>query len=161
MHVYREDLTIHGKVLLDRGDLKIAKAHKWSHVNGRVQTRVRVAKDEWITIMLAHLIIGRPPEGKEIDYINLNTFDCRAENLRFATRSENCGQRSMMNTNTSGYKGVSKSSKNRWRAMIMKDYKMTYLGQFENPEQAARAYDQAALELHGEFALTNEMMGLI
>jgi hypothetical protein len=32
---------------------------------------------------------------------------------------------------------------------------MVHLGSFDNPEDAARAYDKKAKELHGEFARLN------
>jgi hypothetical protein len=42
-----------------------------------------------------------------------------------------------------------------WSAYIDVDDKRTFLGYFEDPEDAARAYDQAAIEYHGEFAHPN------
>lgn len=34
-------------------------------------------------------------------------------------------------------------------------------GIFENPLDAAKAYDDAAMKYHGEFAKTNKMLGLL
>lgn len=36
-----------------------------------------------------------------------------------------------------------------------------YLGSFIDIRDAARAYDKKAVELNGEFALTNEKLGLL
>ena len=63
--------------------------------------------------------------------------------------------------NPSGFRGVSRSSPGRWRARIALDGKRVSLGSYKTPEEAARAYDEAAREYYGEFAMTNaELFGL-
>ncbi len=57
---------------------------------------------------------------------------------------------------TSPYKGVSLDKRsNRWVSSIGHNYKRIYLENFDLPEDAARAYDVKAKELHGEFAYQN------
>lgn len=43
----------------------------------------------------------------------------------------------------------------RYRAQIYLDYKQIWLGEFSSKEAAARAYDEAAIKFHGEFARLN------
>jgi hypothetical protein len=43
----------------------------------------------------------------------------------------------------------------KWRAAINIDGKQRHLGHFDDPADAARAYDRAALEAWGEFAVLN------
>jgi hypothetical protein len=57
---------------------------------------------------------------------------------------------------TSGFKGVTWFKRDsKWMAQIGINGKNRYLGYYETAEQAARAYDIAARELHGEFATLN------
>jgi hypothetical protein len=53
------------------------------------------------------------------------------------------------------YKGVT------IRATIRNHGKAIFLGVFSTAEEAAKAYDQAALLLHGDEAVTNESLGLL
>lgn len=58
--------------------------------------------------------------------------------------------------NTSGFVGVSwDKSKKRWMAYINYAKKRKFLGRFRLAEDAARAYDAAAIQIYGEFAKVN------
>src|SRR5262249_26299671 len=60
----------------------------------------------------------------------------------------------------SPFKGVERHGR-RWRARIVVDGRMIEVGSYPTPEEAALAYDDAARLYHGEFARTNEMIGLL
>eukprot|EP01016_Furgasonia_blochmanni_P001937 TRINITY_DN10768_c0_g1_i1.p2 TRINITY_DN10768_c0_g1~~TRINITY_DN10768_c0_g1_i1.p2 ORF type:complete len:155 (-),score=15.98 TRINITY_DN10768_c0_g1_i1:145-609(-) len=55
---------------------------------------------------------------------------------------------------SSKYRGVSKNG-NQWQAIIMVNNKKRYVGSYANEIQAARAYDLAAIQNHGDRAKTN------
>lgn len=96
-----------------------------------------------------------------VDHVNLITSDNSISNLRLSSVAQNARHQSLKRTNRSGFKGVHFSKqKNKWVAHIRTDEGRLYLGSFADKAQAARAYDKAAIINHGEFALTNEMMGL-
>lgn len=89
------------------------------------------------------------------DHINRNTLDNRLDNLRPATASQNrCNTGPRVN-NKCGYKGVSAKQNGTFSVMIQIHGKQRYVGLFRSVEEAARAYDAAARELHGEFAYQN------
>lgn len=98
---------------------------------------------------------GRWPQG-EIDHINGDTGDNRIDNLREASRTQNQANRKAKG-GASQYRGViaSISGINPWCAQIRHGGKTVHLGQFPTEADAARAYDMAAIELHGEFARLN------
>ena len=88
----------------------------------------------------------------QIDHISGVRNDNRWTNLREATRSENCRNAKVRNTNTSGRKGVNWNIKSKkWEASISLNGKRKYLGGFDDIVDAAAAYENAATELFGEF----------
>lgn len=109
---------------------------------------------------LHHFILGIKPSRKVmVDHINLNPLDNRICNLRLCSNNQNCTNTNMRKHNTSGYKGVSYHKQiNKYVARITKDSIVYPLGVYSTAEQAAMAYNKAAKELHGEFAVLNKIL---
>lgn len=104
--------------------------------------------------------LGEWPTG-EVDHIDGNRSNNRLSNLRVASSSENCRNK----TRTLGaipFKGVTwEAALGKYRARIKTAAGRMSLGMFASPDEAARAYDMAAIRFHGEFAVTNASLGLV
>jgi len=106
-------------------------------------------------VQLHRIIIGAK-DGEEVDHINRDTLDNRLKNLRIVTSRQNKINRGNNSNNTSGYRGVRQyKNYNKWHASITVDYKIIYLGTFNTPLEAAKAYDIAVKKYHDSFAPTN------
>ena len=99
-----------------------------------------------------HRVILNAPPGREVDHINRNGLDNRRSNLRLATHAQNEANKPPRGE----YKGAYWCKKSgRWRASIRVDGRLRHMGRFATREEAARVYDDAALEAFGEFAYLN------
>lgn len=111
----------------------------------------------YVHIMVAKQFIPNPDDLDEVDHINRDRGDNRVENLRWTSRHNNNGN-SVKWTKpcSSKYKGVSWSKgMKKWHVYIKNNGKRRTIGYFEGEEDAALAYNHAALELWGEFAKVN------
>lgn len=103
-----------------------------------------------------HRVILNAPKGSTVDHINRNPLDNRKANLRLCTHSQNSWNSGYRSNNTSGYRGVMWIQHHqRWAARIAAHGRRYHLGEFRDARAAALAYNEAALRLHGEFAVTN------
>ena len=103
-----------------------------------------------------HRVIAETPEGKETDHVNHNSLDNRRENLRVCTHSQNMANASKKTPHTSKFKGVTWNRHlGRWYSRITCNGKLLNIGPFNSEIDAAKAYDEKATELFGEFALPN------
>ena len=107
-----------------------------------------------ITVLMHNAIINTP-EGMFADHRDRDRCNNRRSNLRVVTRAQNMMNRAKLKNNSSGFKGVSWHAPTRkWRARIHHG-KPIYLGYFPDAESAARAYDIAAREYQGDYAVLN------
>lgn len=98
-------------------------------------------------------MLGRDLKSTEhVDHKDHDTLNNTRNNLRLATPSQNGMNKGRQANNTSGYKGVSWNTRDKCYYAFLQH---KCLGVFHDAELAARAYDQAARELHGEFAVLN------
>lgn len=108
-------------------------------------------------IYMHHEVLGGRIAGLDVDHKNKDRLDMRVENLRYATRQQNMinKDKQVRRKGTSSvYKGVGWHTEMKmWRARLGD----TYLGCFPTEVEAARAYNVAALALHGDYARLNEV----
>jgi hypothetical protein len=103
-------------------------------------------------------------DGKVVDHINGDTLDNRRANLRITdSRGNATNVTRSKRQKLGGYKGVSWHPKaQKWQAQICAGdvrpngkRKQLYLGLFDDPVEAAKAYDREALLRFGEFRCLN------
>ncbi len=140
--------------VIDSEDAEFIGGFRW-HANphyGKFYARTNIWDKETQkckTVMLHALLLS-----KDADHIATErTLDNRRANLRKATRAQQCWNRRLSASNTSGYKGVHQiKGKMLWRARISVHGVRKVIGDFHSAELAGAAYRAAAIELHGEFA---------
>jgi hypothetical protein len=89
-----------------------------------------------------------------VDHINHDTLDNRRCNLRLCKQSENLLNKHRSRNGTSKYKGVAFYKKTgKW----IVHFRTKHIGYFDSEEDAARAYNVAALKADPAFSLLNSI----
>lgn len=135
-------------------------SYKWHSITGRTGIIYAKASNKRKTIYLHRLIMGVTKRSDIIDHIDHNGLHNYRTNLR---ATNNLGNRRNSRKRlsakiTSSYKGVYWTSDNRrkpWRSGIVLSGKKMYLGRYRTEEEAATAYNNAAIEHFGDMACLN------
>ena len=146
---------------VDPADYKRLRGYEWLARKGKnsfyARRHVPVGKGKKESLIYLHQEVIQVPEGMVIDHINHDGMDNRSANVRVATYSQNLYHRKKRSgAKYSKYKGVCwKKESRKWVARIGFQKKEVHLGYFTSEIDAARAYDDAAKNYHGEFACLN------
>ena len=142
--------------LVDDKDYEACNAFNWNaryNSDGSVYA-VRWASEHGGQYTRLHNFIMHPKEGEEVDHIDRDGLNCQRHNMRIGTRSQNMANRSTPGS-ASGYRGVYANRVGTWIVQIRHNGHLHSGGTYDTAEEAARAWDRLAKELHGEFAVLN------
>lgn len=157
-----------GKVaIVDHQDFETISKYKW-HANKRGDLWYASAYINKKITKMHRLIMDCKLFDKQIvDHIDGNGLNNQRINLRICTHSDNMKNRCSSKNGTSKYLGVcfylKTSGKGNiakyptYRAELQKNGKRMFVKDFKDEIEAAKAYNEAAIKYHGEFARLNKI----
>jgi hypothetical protein len=152
------------KAIVDAEDMKVVSNFKWRLITTKAKDLVcctiyyeaetKKKKSAW----LHQIIKPKPKNGLRAIFKDGNRLNCMKENIEYVS-SNTFGHaliRRRSDTEVSQekyFRGVTRVFKSR----IKHNKKVYHLGTFDNPRDAAIAYNQKALELFGDKARLNNL----
>ena len=148
-------LTKGNEAIVDAADVPLVDGKCWVfRMKGNVAYAISRGRQ-------MHRVIADANSGQEVDHRDGDGLNNRRSNLRIATKSQNGGNRRKNRGCVTRFKGVRydrsirTAAKISWQAVIQVNKRRFFLGCFATEEEAALAYDRAAVEHFGEFAKLN------
>lgn len=141
--------------IVDDEDYDRLIKYKWHLIPGKSTFYARSSFGAYMHNIILDII---PTFDRYSDHIDGDGLNNRKSNLRICNPSQNGANARKQENTTSIYKGVSwYKAGQQWQAHIYPNRKSIYLGRFDSEEEAALAYNEAAILHYGEFARLNEV----
>ena len=143
--------------LIDEDDVERVSKYNWYSMKGK-HTHYGAVKFAELSTTLHRFVLGAEKDQK-VDHKNGDGLDNRKANLRFCSYGQNNANSRKVAKCASIYKGVTfdDTASFKWKARLYKDGKQKVLGRFATEQEAALAYNRAAVEVYGEFAKVNQL----
>lgn len=154
-------LTRNKFCLVDEGDHEWLVKRRWQLSCGYAKTDIRVDGKARHVGMHRMIMVGDSDPGRKmvVDHIDRNPLNNRRTNLRLVPHAMNLAN--SVPRKGRKYKGVFARDK-KWEAKLMVNMKLHRLGcTFPTAEDAARAYNEAAIRLIGPTAWLNPVEPLV
>lgn len=150
-------LTQGKETIVDVEDYRHLNKHKWFVDSSGYARRARKKIDGEgpPAVRMHRVIMNLDGSNLVVDHINGNKLDNRKQNLRICTYSQNSQNKKVKSNSISGYKGVTLCMGKYWMAYITHNKININLGMFDTKELAVQAYNEKAIEYHGEYARLN------
>lgn len=157
-YIVGETRTTDYEFYIDKKYYDLIHQYCWhKHQDGYLRTCIGQKENGGNIYKLMHVMIMEAEghifkNGEEVDHINGKPNDNRVENLRITTHAENMKNVKLPNNNTSGFKGVYYSKRERkWKAMIRVNKQQRHLGTFDTKEEAIIARQNAENLYYGKY----------
>lgn len=165
--IFGENNSYYGITEIDYNDLEdINKYHYNYNRSGTGKPPYASTKINGNTVGLHRIIMKDENEDNNIiDHKDRNVYNNKRNNLRISSKQTNASNSGLYSNNTLGLKGIRYSNSNgknkKYMPRIRYNDKTFVLGTYEDKNIAAYIYDEAAKLLFGEFASTNQSLGLL
>jgi len=148
--------------IIDKADMEIVNKYHWFSYNAKCTFYANTHEivNGKRSVLSMHCLLMGKPDGKMVDHIDGNGLNNRRSNLRYVTNGQNKMNSRPARNGKVGFKGVFKVWTGKYTSQICVNGQQIHLGTFIDSVDAAKAYDKAAIEYHGEFALTNKKLKL-
>jgi len=144
-------------------DLLLGNAWQYSKSHSKFYVRRGVKINgkrigQYLHRLVMEKIIGRPLLKEEhIDHIDSNSLNNTRQNLRIVSAQDNNKNKQKIKIKSSKYKGVRKRGNSKFSAQIDVNKNRIHLGYFTDEDEAAKAYNQAAIKYFGTYARLNDV----
>lgn len=139
--------------IIDNDDWERVKKHTWCW-SDRKQEKRYVRNGE--KVRLHRFLHGVPACGFVVDHINRNKRDNRKKNLRFATHSQSCMNRSAKSGKPLPpgiqFRRPRAGRRGAFRVAIGYMKKLHRFGQYQTLDEAIKVLHEQKAKLHGEFS---------
>ncbi|MBK7366197.1 MAG: hypothetical protein IPI97_14865 [Nitrosomonas sp.] len=108
-------------------------------------------------VLFMHNVVANTPAGMLCDHIHHNTLDNREDELRNVTKSQNCINKRIQKSNTSGVVGVfRRKERGTYKAKLTFEGRTVLNKTFKTLDEAVQAREFAEKKYFGEYANQNK-----